>query len=229
MKNSFRADFDIPSYVTRSSVDMERFSEVSDKITARKKLGLERDLKYVGIAARPAPEKGPEFLLEIIKKVETRENVRLLWAGESSWKDHIRNIFVNAGLKNRIKFLGYIPNIEDFYSSCDVIALTSKNNSIEASPSAVLETMAMAKPVVASRSGGIPETIDSGINGFLFEYGDSERFAGCIGNLLDNPLLAERIGRNARKKIEQFHNIDTNTGRLAEILQNAVKKDQKNL
>jgi len=188
-------------------------------------LNLEDKIKIIGIAARPAPEKGPEFIVTILKNlVSTEKNVKLLWAGESSWRKHLENIFLKAGLGQTVTFLGHIPEIEEFYSICDVVILASKYNSIESSPSAILEPMAMGKPVVATDVGGIHEIITDSENGFLRRYGDSEGFATAIKRLLAEPELAANIGKRARQKIESEHDKEKNTKSLAEILKRYAGK-----
>ncbi len=74
----------------------------------------------------------------------------------------------------------------------------------EVFPYTVLEAMAFGCPVVASDVGGIPELIRSGENGMLFESQNGERLVSTIQSLLDNPQLAEKLGRAARLSAEEY-------------------------
>jgi len=218
MKASFGKGLNLPSYVIQSSVDTDRFKPDIDGSQFYSRYNLSKDYKYIGISARPAPEKGPDFLASIMKKVIAANNkVKLLWAGESSWRKHLEGIFSKANLSESVTFLGHVPDIENFYSACDAVLLSSKLNSIESSPSALLEPMAMGKAVVATQAGGIPEIISDGENGFIRKYGDSKGFADAILELIENPDLALKIGKNAIAHIDNFHNELANTEALAKV------------
>src|SRR5262249_18479681 len=78
----------------------------------------------------------------------------------------------------------------------------------ENSPYAVLEAMACAKPVVACNSGGTPELIEHGVNGFLIPVDDSTALAERVGELLSQSDLRIAMGRNARQKIEQTFSVE---------------------
>ena len=70
-------------------------------------------------------------------------------------------------------------------------------------PYALLEPMSCGTPVVATRCGGFPELIESGVSGFLVPVGDAEALAKQIGELLAQPQLRSDIGRNARRRVEE--------------------------
>lgn len=218
MQESWGEGLSIPSFVVNSSVNTHKFRKDIDRISFLNAHSLDKNMRFVGIAARPAPEKGPEFIIESIKKLSKKRNdFELLWAGESSWRKYLEGLFKKAGIKERVRFLGHIPDIEKFYASCDTVILASKPNSIEASPSALLEPMAMGKPVIATAVGGIPEIIEDRKNGLMVQYGDDAAFCDAIDEVLSNANLALRLGTNARETIDKEHNIQKNTKELAEI------------
>ena len=71
----------------------------------------------------------------------------------------------------------------------------------EGLPPSVMEALALKRPVVASNVGGIPELIDDGVNGFLVEPGNIDKFVEKILYLKENPGLLKKMGENARRKI----------------------------
>jgi glycosyltransferase involved in cell wall biosynthesis len=86
-----------------------------------------------------------------------------------------------------------------------VVILTSLERSIEGSPNAILEAMAMGRPVVASNVGGIPEIITDGMEGYLVHPDDSQGFAARITSIVQQPLLRAALGQAGRATIlERF-------------------------
>lgn len=88
-------------------------------------------------------------------------------------------------------------------------------------PLTLLEPMSMSKPTVSTAVGAIPEIVSNGETGFLVPAKDSMQLAKSIIGLLANEPLCERIGRNARARIERFHDWDIIAKRTLEVLYNA--------
>jgi len=88
-------------------------------------------------------------------------------------------------------------------------------------PLTVLEAMSMGKPTISTSIGAIPEIISNGETGFLVPAKDPVELAKSIIELLTNKPLSERIGRNARARIEHFHDWNIITKRTLEVLSNA--------
>jgi glycosyltransferase involved in cell wall biosynthesis len=108
------------------------------------------------------------------------------------------------GVKDNIIFTGYYPDkkLPKLYQAADVFAFSTF---YEHHPFAVLEALSAGLPVVTTWVGGIPETIDSGKNGFLVEPFNHAQFADKILCLLEHPAEAAEMGRLARKTVlERF-------------------------
>lgn len=108
----------------------------------------------------------------------------------------------NLGISDRISFIGQLNNIEmpKFLQKVSVHVHTSYFDNF---PNAVIEAMALAIPVVASKVGGISFIIDDGRTGFLCEAGNTNVFADKIIELLKDPHLRCEIGRNARQEVHK--------------------------
>lgn len=72
----------------------------------------------------------------------------------------------------------------------------------------LLEAMAMAKPVVASRVGGIPEAVEDGVTGVLVPPGNSRELAGALLRLLKDPALRDTMGQAGRKRVETLFSLE---------------------
>ncbi|NNG46948.1 MAG: glycosyltransferase family 4 protein, partial [Deltaproteobacteria bacterium] len=85
----------------------------------------------------------------------------------------------------------------------------------EGVPQAILQAMAMARPVVASPIGGIPEVVRPGVTGLLCPPGDAPAFADALVGLAADPALRERLGRAGRDLVHSGYTV-TATGERTE-------------
>ena len=88
---------------------------------------------------------------------------------------------------------------------------------IENSPNSLGEAMLLGVPVVASKTGGIPDMVTENKDGVLFEKGDVEALAKAILQIWDEPVIAYVYGDNASTHARITHNADTNYKRLIEV------------
>ena len=86
-------------------------------------------------------------------------------------------------------FMGVRTDVPDVLAALDVAVSTSD---FEGSPLSVMEYMEAARPIVATRVGGVPDLIDDGVHGRLVEPQDPDAFAAAIADLLRDPAKARR-------------------------------------
>jgi N-acetylglucosaminyldiphosphoundecaprenol N-acetyl-beta-D-mannosaminyltransferase len=103
-------------------------------------------------------------------------------------------------LHNRIVCTGDVDDLAALYSVLDVCVLPAKKP--EGLGNVLLEAMALGKPVVGTRTGGIPEVIEDGENGYLVEPGDGRSLATTLERLLADPELRRRMGEMGRRRFE---------------------------
>lgn len=205
------------SFIVPNGVDVEEFNPQSAYPHFRHEHSFQ-DCPIVGMAARPAPEKGFDILIQIIDIIRAEiPRVRILIAGDHAWKDTYKKVFSRHGLTEEVVFLGHIDNMADFYASCDVIVLTSREKSIEGSPNTVLEAMAMARSIVAADVGGIHEIISHGENGFLAAPEKPSAFAYYLVHLLKTPLRQKEMGNAGKKTVETLYSHQKSAERLANV------------
>ena len=138
--------------------------------------------------------------------VKNFRNVKFVISGKGlrNEKDKLIAYAEKIGVKTNIVFTGYFPDnkLPLLYQAADVFAFSTF---YEHHPFAVLEALSTGLPVVTTKVGGIPETIDNGRNGFLVDPFSSKQFAEKIIYLLDHPSESAEMGRLARKTIlEKF-------------------------
>jgi glycosyltransferase involved in cell wall biosynthesis len=188
-----------------NGVDLARFVPSLDRAArARAGLGLGDGVKAVGLPGQLLPYKGHGVLIEAAPALVRRfGDVRFFIVGalenppyQAALADRLRR----DGLSDRFVFTGWRQDIAEMLQAMDVIAVPT----ITPEPAALtlIETMALAQPVVATRTGGTPELVMDGETGLLIAPGSSAELAEAIGTLLADPARARRMGEAGRRRIE---------------------------
>lgn len=162
----------------------------------RAKQGVGPDVPVIVCVARLSPPKNHRMLLEAFARGPARFTQAKLWlVGDGELRAALERQVRDMGLQGRVRFWGWRSDIPEILAASDIFALAS---TWEGNPLAVMEAMAAGKPVVATDVGGLPELIDSGLNGILLSSGDVEGFAHALVQLVRDVELRERMGRAAR-------------------------------
>jgi glycosyltransferase involved in cell wall biosynthesis len=155
----------------------------------------------IGVAARLQPNKGLEDLLCALA-VLAKDNLQpvLLIAGEGGFRGALESRVEQLGLREQVKFLGFVQDMRGFYHRIDVAALPSLSG--EGLPLFVLEAMSCGIPVVATDVGGTKEALRDGIDGFVVPPRQPYFLAASLRKLLQQPEERQQMGINARNRIE---------------------------
>ena len=139
--------------------------------------------------------------------------------GTGPLEDKLRTKYPNA------EFLGYRHGKEliDIIANSSFVVVPSE--CYENCSMAVLEAMAIGKPVIGSKIGGIPEQIDNGKTGLLFDMGNVVELAKKIKLLSDNKNMRTRMGKAARKKVEKEYALDLHCTTLLNIYEDLLLKN----
>jgi glycosyltransferase involved in cell wall biosynthesis len=132
---------------------------------------------------------------------------------------YLNDVVAEAAGDTRIVFHGAIPHAETIalYRQASVMVLPSVWN--EPSPLPTYEAAACGLPIVATRSGGIPEIVEHGRTGILVARGDAEALARAIGQALDNPALARAMGEAGRQRMLERFTWEASSRRLADLIE----------
>ena len=193
--------------VIHNGVDVNKFKPAEDKRKIKEELGFNPDDLAIVSVGRLYARKGLFTLIESMPAVVNRfKNAKFIISGKGQ-SDEMRKLINYAdriGVKDSVIFTGYYPDkkLPKLYQAADVFAFSTF---YEHHPFAVLEALSSGLPVVTTRVGGIPETIENGKNGFLVEPFNPKQFADKILYLLEHPAEASEMGSLARKTIlERF-------------------------
>ncbi|MEK7232973.1 MAG: glycosyltransferase family 4 protein [Elusimicrobiota bacterium] len=162
----------------------------------------------VGMIARFDKVKGHEIFIDAVVRLKAKvRGLRARCAGEGLLLERLRWQLKPAGLEGVVEFLGRVADKWAFMSACRVGVVSSVGS--EAISRAVLEWMAMGRPVIASNVGGISDLIDDGVTGLLVPPGDPAALAEALCALLLDPQKAQAYGRNARARWEKEFGLNT--------------------
>jgi len=191
----------VPVSLIYNGVDLVRYDHQEPCCTLREEYGLPADAQIVGVVARLEPEKGHPTLLEAWPAVLRRvPKARLLVVGEGSRREDLEAQAAALGIAGTVVFTGRRDDVPAVTAALDVAVLPSYR---EAQGLTILEAMALARPVVASAVGGIPETIEDGRTGLLVPPRDAPALADAIVRLLVDHSYADLLARGGHDLVHE--------------------------
>lgn len=196
--------------VVRNGVILPKDFPQPDPALRRMLTGAE-DKSVVLVPARLTAQKGHSLLLHAAGAVP---EAQFVFAGDGPERAPLLAQTAVLGLGDRVTFLGYRPDARSLMASADLVVLPSL---YEGLPLAVLEAMAAAKPVVASRIPGVQEIITEEADGILFESGNAGDLARAINQLLHDPSAARRLGAAARQTVASRFSAEVVGNQVSEV------------
>ena len=203
-------------YITiYDGIEIEKFTLDFDIAKKKQELGIKVDDLVVGVVAKLWEGKGHECILYAAKEIMKRTpNVKFMFVGEGYLRDRLEERVKDLGLGDYIIFTGFRADIAEINAIFDIAVLASF---FEGLGRVLLEAMVLAKPVVATRVGGIVDVVDDGENGFLVEPNDSDALAEAIIKLLSDEELRFKMGEAAKNKIDRRFSAETMVSKIKEL------------
>lgn len=183
-----------------SGIDLNQFQPLSEdrKTQIRKEWGIGKDDTVIGIVSKLWEGKGHAILIDAFKQIKQDiKNARLVIIGEGYLYDKLVNQVKLLGIEDSVLFTGFQMDVSGIIGIFDVAVLPSF---FEGMGRVILEAMAMEKPVVASRVGGIPDLVDDSVTGYLTVPGNVQELAEALKKILTDRHLTQRMGKEARKR-----------------------------
>ncbi|HJQ15194.1 MAG TPA: glycosyltransferase, partial [Anaerolineales bacterium] len=157
---------------------------------------------------RLVPQKGFDILIEAFAKIASQvPDLYCLIIGEGEDKEKLSEQIRSAGLEGRIRLLGYQDRSKamSILKSSDIFVMPSR---YEGTPIALLEAAALARPILATRAGGIPELVTHEQHAYLVPTYEPEALAqGFVKMALDRDY-AQKLGQNAQQRVRERFNPD---------------------
>ncbi len=184
--------------VVRNGMDLERVP-ISGLPVDRSALGVSATGPVVATVANFVPVKGHRWLVEAMPRVLRQfPETTLLLAGGGAGLSTLHRLVAAANLTRHVRFLGPRRDAFELLAASDVVVIPSI---LEGGSIVMLEALALARPVVATRVGGLPEVIQDGVNGLLVPARNAPALADAICAMLANPARARAMGEAGREVV----------------------------
>jgi glycosyltransferase involved in cell wall biosynthesis len=182
-----------------NGIDLAQFETVPPHVDCRERGGKSW---RVGVVARLSADKGLDVLLAAaVRLIETWQTVEFVVVGEGEQRAELETEIRRLGLERSVRLAGAQADVRPWIGSFDIAVLPSYREGL---PNALLEYLAMGRPVVATRVGGIPEVLKQGSVGVLVPPGDPESLAAAIDGLWRHAARRAGLAQAARLRAQDY-------------------------
>jgi len=194
----------IPTGVDLSQLD----PHAVDGKQVRQELGVQATTPLIGIVAVLRSWKGHRFFLEAVPLILRRvPSARFLIVGDGPQRDNIRRWIDEMELKEIVMTAGHREDIAEILAALDVVV--SASTAAEGVPQALLQALAMRRPVVATRVGAVPEVIRHEETWLLVRPGDPAALGAAVTSLLSDPHRGATLGMAGRRLVEKQFTLES--------------------
>lgn len=225
MRRRFLPYVDSPRRLARvpNAIDVSRYDPGRSGAALRAEFNIPAAAHVVVLAGRLSPWKGQEDLIRAAPSIlAAQPDTYFLLAGiedEAGERARLEQLIAGLGLGQRVLLLGYRQDVPALFAAADVVTMPSHE---EPFGLVALEAMAMGKPVVATRAGGVPDFLVDGEMGYLIEPHDTAALARSILRLLGDPARAREMGALGRRHVEQGYDAPVYGQQLVEVFRQAL-------
>ena len=197
----------------------ERALRAAEAAELRRHHGIETGAFLVGLFGRVEHGKGQHLFIEALGKLkQAGQTFRALVVGNapehaylSGLKDRARTLEIGEA----VIFLNFLRDPQELMQICDCIVLPTYG---ETFGRVLIEAMSLAKPVIGSNRDGVLEIIDDGVNGFLFQSGDSHSLFGKLLEIARNPEQSRVMGEAGQKKARAVFSLENHYQELQRLM-----------
>lgn len=221
------------SYVPNTSaivphgVDLDRFTQVTDKLTAWSASGLPGGAG-IGVFGRIRPDKGTDIFVDaMVRVLPLLPGVCAVIAGlakpeHQKFLRSLQDKVDQAGLSDRIFFLGEVSarDVHLWYQRCLVCVACPRYEPFGLTP---FEAAATGCALVCSRTGAFDQLVEPGVNGELVPSGDASALAQAVLNVMSNPDRAARMGRQARHTVAERFSLQAEAAGIAHVYESLFR------
>lgn len=196
------------SKVIYNGISLDRFTDLPNKKLICTQYGLFTSFIVVMVASF-SYRKDYDLFIEIAEIINRkRKDVTFLAIGSGINLERIKKRVLDDQIQN-VLFTGRIDDVESIVNIVDIgLLFSNKLGSGEGISNAIMEYMALGKPVIANNTGGTKEIVKHGVNGYLITNETTEEIAGLINNLLNDKEKRIRLGEAGRKLIHESFSIE---------------------
>jgi len=219
----------------RAGTDPDRFQPRLDCAELAERLGVggRPTLLTVARIVKANRYKGHDVVIRALPRIlKSIPDLVYVIVGGGDDLGYLDSVSRKCGVRDKVIFAGCVPDAELplLYNACDVFVMSSRQDRncrgvlTEGFGLALLEASACGKPVIAGRSGGMPDAVQDEVSGLLVDSRDPNAVSDAVLRLLHEPGLADRLGKNGRRWVET----EMNWGRAAGELYRALARLSRN-
>jgi glycosyltransferase involved in cell wall biosynthesis len=197
-----------------SGLDMSRIPDHMEGGEARSGCGIPEKSLVLGTVANLFARKGYETMLRALPAILVSfpdTHYLILGKGDAAYEAYLRALAKELALTDHLHFVGFQESVFPFLAAMDVYVHPAL---MEGFGIAVLEAMAMRRPIVATATGGLPELVRDGETGLLVPPGDAESLAEAVVELLRDSSKRQTLGEAGRVRVANHFTVETMMNRL---------------
>jgi glycosyltransferase involved in cell wall biosynthesis len=195
-------------------IDVERAQHVP-AVNVHEAFWLPHGSPVVGNVAALVPHKGQRYLIDAAQLVIRQlPDARFVILGEGELRDHLEKQVRDHHLEKHVLLPGFRTDVLGCIKGFDVFAMSSVTEGLGTS---LLDAMACARPLVATRAGGIPEIVEDEVNGLLVPVRDHHALAAAIIRALKDPALRQRMGEAGLARANERFTVDRMVSETANV------------
>jgi glycosyltransferase involved in cell wall biosynthesis len=181
--------------------DAEAFHPRAADPALRSRLGAEDGAPLIGMVAGLRVMKGHTVAVDAAAKLRARGvDAHVVFIGQGRWEERVRRAVKERDLDGRVTLAGFVPDVPAAMATLDVALYVPLES--DGMSRVVFEYLAAGRPLVAARTGVVPEILRDGEEALLVPAGDADALAGALERLVADPALRARLGAAGRRLVE---------------------------
>lgn len=202
------------------ALDPQRIVVVRGRAAAREALGVRPDQFLVLSVAQLMHRKGIDVLLQAIASLRDGKVVCAV-AGDGPERSALAALAAELSLGDAVRFLGRRQDVGDLLAACDLFVLPSRAEGLGV---AALEALGAARPIVASRVGGLADLLGDGVHGLLVPPDDAAALTQAIARMCAEPALRERLAAAGPARVDQGFRVEQYVARHLDVYRSVLKR-----
>ena len=211
-------------HVLHSGIDLALVPATPDGAEFRHRHGIPLNAPLLGTVANLFPRKGYDVMCRALSTIRQRQpeiHYLIVGTGDPGYEQMLRELVQSLGLEGHVHFAGFQEPVYPALAAMDVYVHPAI---MEGFGIALLEAMAMVKPVVATTTGGIPDIVVHEETGLLVAPGDPETLASAVGVLLDDKSRWVAMGKAGRQRVERLFTVDVMVSKLTACYADVIRE-----
>lgn len=201
-----------------SGIDLQRFQQLADSPPL-----FPPGTRVIGTVGHLAGHKGHRSLLEAMALlVRDMPHLGLAIVGDGDLRGALETMAADLGIQANVCFTGFRPDVLALIQGFEIFVFSSY---LEGLGTSLLDAMALRKPIVATRAGGIPEAVHDGVNGLLVPPRDPPALAAAIRTLLQHPEQGRAFGAAGRQLVEQHFTMEHMASQTLQVYYRLLAED----